>query len=115
MFQQLKLGSVRCSIFQAKSLARFDQPRVDLEPNRAARDRLPSLQAPPDWWWVVVSSINAISEHVNYTVTKLQAKNLLISQQRQELDHLSATLSTSIVIESCNAGFDNNTHYIFGR
>jgi hypothetical protein len=72
-------------------------------------------QAPPDWWWVVVSSINAISEHVNYTVTKLQAKNLLVSQQRQELDHLSATLSTWIVIESCNAGFDNNTHYIFGR
>ena len=39
-------------------------------------------QAPPDWWWVVVSSINAISEHVNYTVTKLQARNLLVSQQR---------------------------------
>src|SRR5436190_10245005 len=43
MFQQLKLGSVRCSIFRAKSHARFDQPRADLEPNRAARDRLPSL------------------------------------------------------------------------
>ena len=50
-------------------------------------------QAPPGWWWVVISSINAISEHVNYTVTKLQPKNLLVSQQRQELDHLSATLS----------------------
>src|SRR5437667_7630028 len=43
MFQQLKLGLVRCSIFQAKSLAQFDQPRADPEPNRAARDRLPSL------------------------------------------------------------------------
>src|SRR5947208_11665312 len=40
------LGSVRCSIFRAKSLARFDQPRADLEPNRAARDRLPSLIMP---------------------------------------------------------------------
>ena len=37
------LGSVRCTIFGAESHARFDQPRANLEPNRAARDRLPSL------------------------------------------------------------------------
>ena len=50
------------------------------------------------------------------TVTKLQAKNLLVSQQRQELDHLSTILSAWIVIEWTNAGFDNNTHYyISGR
>jgi len=73
-------------------------------------------QAPPNWWWIVVSSINAISEYVNFTMIKLQAEKLLISQQRQELDHLSATLSAWIVIEPNDVELHNATsHYISGR
>ena len=37
---------------------------------------------PPNWWRVVVAGVSAISEQVNITFTKLQEKNLLISQQR---------------------------------
>ena len=44
----------------------------------------------------------------------LQAKNYLISQQEKELDHLAATLSAWIVIES-SADLDDTTHCIFGR
>src|SRR5437667_9162955 len=69
---------------------------------------------PSDLWWVVVSCVDALSEHVNYAITKLQAKNLLISQQEKELDHLAATLSAWIVIES-SADLDDTTHCIFGR
>jgi len=53
------LGSVRCSIFRAKSLARFDQPRADLEPNRAARDRLPSLIQTP--WTTIALAVDCMT------------------------------------------------------
>ena len=48
-------------------------------------------------------------------MTKLQVKNLLISQQKKRVGHLSATLSAWIVIELNSADFDNSTHYISGR
>ena len=36
---------------------------------------------PPSWWWVVTAGVSALSEQVNIVVVKLQARNLLISQQ----------------------------------
>jgi hypothetical protein len=38
------------------------------------------VQAPPPWWWVVVAAIRALSQPLNIFITKLQAKDLLISQ-----------------------------------
>ena len=64
--------------------------------------------------FMVGCCILCVTEHVNYVITKLQAKNLLISQQEKELDHLAATLSAWIVIES-SADLDDTTHCIFGR
>jgi len=56
-------------------------------------------QAPPYWWWVVTAGVSAISEQVDIVVQKLQAGNLLISQQTQELDQLAVILSTHIEVE----------------
>ena len=54
---------------------------------------------PPSWWWVVTAGVSALSEQVNIVVVKLQARNLLISQQTRELDNLAVILSTHLVIE----------------
>ena len=56
-------------------------------------------QAPPYWWWVITAGVSAISEQVNIVVHKLQAGNLLISQQTQELDELAVIFSTHIEVE----------------
>ena len=52
--------------------------------------------SPPSWWWVVIAGVSAISEQVNITFIKLQERNLLISQQRQELDNLAAIICTKL-------------------
>src|SRR5439155_6763020 len=46
-----------------------------------------------------MAGVSAISEQVNITFIKLQERNLLISQQRQELDNLAAIICTQIVVE----------------
>ena len=38
------------------------------------------VQTPPNWWWVVVAGIDAITTQVNIIFIKLQAKNVLVSQ-----------------------------------
>ena len=43
---------------------------------------------PPDWWWVFVAAINAITELVNAVFVQLQGKTLLISQQMTILTKL---------------------------
>src|SRR5204863_8457826 len=73
MFQQLKLGSVRCSIFRAKSLVRFDQARADPEPNRAARDRLPSL--PPLLLWRTATQTSPKSRNIMNLLRSSAKKN----------------------------------------
>ena len=40
-------------------------------------------QTPPDWWWVVIAAINALTAQVNIVFIKLQAKDLLVSQLSQ--------------------------------
>jgi hypothetical protein len=77
-------------------------------------------QAPPDWWWVVTASVNAISEQVNIVLIKLQSKELLISQQAEELQRLGAMLCTQIemdgpLTEAEIAALDPITHCSFSR
>ena len=56
-------------------------------------------RTPSNWWWVAVAGVSAISEQVNITLIKLQGSNLLISQQKQELDNLAAIICAQIVVE----------------
>jgi hypothetical protein len=56
-------------------------------------------QAPSDWWWVTTASVSAISEQVNVVLTKLQSKELLISQQAEELQQLAAVLCAQIEVD----------------
>jgi len=56
-------------------------------------------QAPPDWWWVTAASLSALSTQVNFVILKLQARDLLMSQQVQELEHLAAIFINSFMIE----------------
>ena len=76
--------------------------------------------APPSWWWVVMAGVSAISEQVNITFIKLQERNLLISQQRQELDNLATIICTQIVVEGSFTEVELNavnktTHITYSR
>src|SRR5271169_5626080 len=48
---------------------------------------------PPDWWWVVVAGIHAVTEYINPTFVKLQGRTLLVSQQTAILVELGEDLS----------------------
>ena len=54
---------------------------------------------PPDWWWVVVAGIHAVTEYVNPTFVKLQGRTLLVSQQTAILVKLGEDLSIHTGIE----------------
>jgi len=59
----------------------------------------PILQMPQDWWWILVAAIKRINQHVNITFRKLQSKDLVLSQQREELEHLALALCDDIGID----------------
>ena len=63
-------------------------------------------QAPPDWWWVVVAAIGSLAQQTNIIITKLQAKDLIISQQIALLMELATSFCHEIQIE----GPYNETH-----
>ena len=52
--------------------------------------------APPDWWWIVVAGISALTELINPVFTKLQAPDLLVSAQSMLLDNLSTEISAAV-------------------
>ena len=54
---------------------------------------------PPDWWWVVVAGIHAVTEYVNPMFVKLQGCTLLVSQQKAILAKLREDLSIHVGIE----------------
>src|SRR6266496_3615447 len=56
-------------------------------------------QAPPDWWWVVVAAIDSLAQQTNIIITKLQAKDLIISQQTALLTELATSFCHEIQIE----------------
>src|SRR5437773_3686257 len=94
MFQQLNLGSVRCSIFRAKSLARFDQPGADLERNRAAWDRLPSLvQCDRNYFHYSGLSAFPVTLPTMYKTNRVPARFSVVSVQGSELPEVQPVAS----------------------
>ena len=59
----------------------------------------PVSTAPPNWWWVVIAGISALTEIINPVFIKLQAQNLLISMQSVLLETLSLDICTMIGIQ----------------
>lgn len=59
----------------------------------------PVSTAPPNWWWVVITGISALTEIINPIFVKLQAQNLLISAQSALLSTLATKISTMIGIQ----------------
>ena len=55
--------------------------------------------APPDWWWVVVAGISALTEIINSVFVKLQAQNLIISTQSALLDELAMNICAMVGIK----------------
>ena len=77
-------------------------------------------KAPPSWWWVVVAGINALAEQVNIVFIKLQAKDLLLSQQATAFDELAVVICRQIDIDGPYtadqiAAIDKTTNYTFSR
>jgi hypothetical protein len=59
----------------------------------------PLDELPPNWWWVVVAGIAAVTEYVNPVFIKLQGRDLLISQQTALLSTLADDLSILVGVE----------------
>jgi hypothetical protein len=54
---------------------------------------------PPDWWWVILAGVQAITEYVNVTFVKLQGRSLLVSEQAAELTKLGGDLAIHVGIQ----------------
>jgi len=77
-------------------------------------------KAPPSWWWVAVAGINAIAEQVNIVFIKLQARDLLLSQQATAFDELAVSICGQIDIHGPHtadqiAAIDKCNNYTFSR
>lgn len=59
----------------------------------------PVSQMPQDWWWILVAAIKRINQHVNIIFQRLQSKDLILSQQHEELDRLALALCIDIDID----------------
>ncbi len=46
------------------------------------------LQASSTMWWVIATVISPLFDRITITFTKIQARNIVISQQRQEMSKL---------------------------
>jgi hypothetical protein len=49
-------------------------------------EKLP-VQAPSNSWWVIAAALSPLYDSINFTLTTIQARDLIISQQRQEPIH----------------------------
>lgn len=47
----------------------------------------------PQWWWVIIAVVKAVTDYVNPVFVKLQGKTLLISQQTAILSQLADELT----------------------
>jgi hypothetical protein len=66
------------------------------------------VQAPSESWWILSASLSPSFDSCNITMTTIQSKDLVISQQREEIARLIRTISTLMDIRktqntSCNA------------
>src|SRR5438046_3635474 len=64
----------------------------------------PVTSAPPNWWWIIISGIKALTELINPIFIKLQAPDLLVSVQAELLDSLTVDVSMMLGISSWEAG-----------
>lgn len=64
-------------------------------------------QAPPDWWWVVIAAISALADHVNIAFIKLQAPDLLVTQQKTVLENLAITICCQFSVERPHSPHQN--------
>ena len=55
--------------------------------------------APDDRWWVMAAAVQPLLELVNVTLVILQSPNLILSQQKNEIENLSIHLMLSMDIE----------------
>ena len=90
----LIMGNV-CRCLLAKHLELFDHI------NTAEK---PVVSAPPAWWWIVITGINALTDLINPVFIKLQALSLLLSAQSTLLDSLTVDLCTMMRIRHLQEG-----------
>ena len=75
---------------------------------------------PPNSWWVVVAAVGAITHLVNITFIKLQGRDMLVSQQVEELGDLAVLICTQIGVEGPlepdkMASLDSDSYSTHGR
>jgi hypothetical protein len=56
------------------------------------------VQAPSEMWWVIVVAISPLFDRIVITFTKIQARNIVISQQRQEMSKLVVDIAAGLDI-----------------
>src|SRR5205085_12558870 len=60
----------------------------------------PIPSAPPNWWWIIIAGISALTDLINPVFIKLQTLNLLVSTQASLLDSLTVDISTMLGISN---------------
>jgi hypothetical protein len=66
------------------------------------------VQAPSDLWGVIAAGIAPLFVLIATTFTTIQAQNIVIAQQRQELSKLMANIAAGFDINSASGGGLNN-------
>ncbi|CAM6073921.1 unnamed protein product [Sphagnum tenellum] len=56
------------------------------------------VQAPSEMWWVTAAAISPLFDKIAITFTKIQARNIVISQQQQEMSKLVIDIAASLDI-----------------
>ncbi|CAK9863104.1 unnamed protein product [Sphagnum jensenii] len=57
-----------------------------------------TVQVPSEMWWVIATAISPLLDMISITFTKIQARNIVISQQRQEMLKLVANIVAGLDI-----------------
>jgi hypothetical protein len=76
------------------------------------------VQAPTDNWWILAASLLPVFETLATTFTILQARNMVISQQRHEMEALVGKVCSGIVasssLDGSSEGVDPDTIVSYG-
>ncbi|BBM97130.1 hypothetical protein MPTK1_1g03240 [Marchantia polymorpha subsp. ruderalis] len=54
------------------------------------------VDAPTEVWYIEAAAVAAMTAMVNATLTRIQAKDMIISQQRSEIEHMVCRLCTLV-------------------
>jgi hypothetical protein len=69
------------------------------------------VQAPSDPWWIMSAGIAPLFDLIAITFTTIQARNIVMSQLRQELSKLMANIAAGFDINSASRGGLNNNDF----